>query len=187
MMAKVNATSVGDCQGQCTKQREGYDGCTAALEKLCGSVFRTCPGFPCSACQTCTATHKAVLSSAGCAVAEAGCIAPGCTGVLEQFCTKPPTTAGTPPPACTAVTTAARHQTGTKLWPCLFESKCEGVVDPTGKCEAAAGPQCGYRSMAAPPPPPPRADPFARCGYDEGGIEGFGGELNLPFGSATPY
>ena len=95
-MTIVNATSLADCQSQCTKQRDGFNGCAAALEKLCGSVFRACPAFPCSTCEACTAEHKAALSSAGCDIAEAGCVAPGCAGIMTDFCIKPPAAARPP-------------------------------------------------------------------------------------------
>jgi hypothetical protein len=191
-MAIVNATSLADCQSQCTKQRDGFNGCAAALEKLCGSVFRACPAFPCSTCEACTAEHKAALSSAGCDIAEAGCVAPGCAGIMTDFCIKPPAAARPPAhakaaPACMGVDSEANaSQASTpNQHACHFRSTCVGVADPSGKCEAAntkGAKLCGYRSTATPPPPPPTADPFARCGFDEAGIEGTGGELNLPFG-----
>ena len=195
-MAIVNSTSLADCQSQCTNQRDSFNGCTAALEKLCGSVFRACPAFPCSLCETCTTDHKTALASAGCAVAEAGCVAPGCTGILTDFCIKPPAKARPPAkpkaaPACMGVDSEANASQATKpnQHACHFRSMCVGVADPAGKCQAAnakGAKLCGYRSTAPPPPSPPTADPFARCGFDEAGIEGTGGELNLPFGM-TPF
>jgi hypothetical protein len=169
-MAILNSTSLAGCKSQCTSQRDGFNGCVAALEKLCGSVFRACPAFPCEACEACTTDHQAALSSAGCDVAEAGCVAPGCTGVLTQYCVKPPAKARPPAhaavaPACMGVSTelgATRSALDQKA--CHLYSSCQGVVDPAGKCRAAAKGLCGYRSTAPPPPSPPTADPFARCG-----------------------
>ena len=43
-MVVVNATSLADCQSQCTKQRDAFNGCAAALEKLCGLRV---PRLPC--------------------------------------------------------------------------------------------------------------------------------------------
>ena len=155
-MTIVNATSLADCQSQCTKQRDGFNGCAAALEKLCGSVFRACPAFPCSACETCTTEHKAALSSAGCDVAEAGCAPywrnsppsnmglPGCAGILTDYCIKPPANARPPAhakaaPACMGVDSEANASQASKFnqHACHFRSTCVGAADPTSKCEAA--------------------------------------------------
>eukprot|EP01050_Picozoa_sp_SAG11_P040344 SAG11_NODE_17487_length_517_cov_0.909091_1_plen_150_part_01 len=135
---------MADCQSQCTKQRDGFNGCAAALEKLCGNVFRSCPAFPCSACDMCTTEHKAALSSAGCDVAEAGCVAPACTGIMTEYCTKPPAKARPPAhakaaPACMGVDSEANGSLAAKpnQHACRFMSTCVGVADPAGKCEAA--------------------------------------------------